>query len=111
MAVLPDSTADKNYALLLGSLAVAVLLAVTAVVMLGPLLVDMASALGTTVPVAGQLVTTAAAVWAITALVAGPVSDAYGRKPVLLLGTCFVASGALGVGLAPSFAVAMAFSV
>jgi len=109
--VSPDSIAGKNYALLLGSLAFAVLLAVTAVAMLGPLLVDMASALGTSVPVAGQLVTTAAAVWAITALVAGPVSDAYGRKPVLLLGTCFVATGALGMGLAPSFAVAVAFSV
>ena len=107
----PDSTAEKSYSLLLGSLAFAVLLAVTAVAMLGPLLVDMASALGISVPVAGQLVTTAAAVWAITALVAGPVSDAYGRKPLLLLGTCLVATGALGMGLAPSFAVAMAFSV
>ncbi|NKB56028.1 MAG: MFS transporter [Alphaproteobacteria bacterium] len=92
-------------------MAFAVLLAVTAVAMLGPLLVDMASAMDTTVPVAGQLVTTAAAAWAVTALMVGPFSDAYGRKPVLLLGTCFLAAGSLGMGLAPSFAVATGFSV
>ena len=111
MSVSPDSTAIRGYPLLLGVMALAVLLTVTAVAMLGPLLVNMSSALGTTVPVAGQLVTTAAGVWAVTALVAGPFSDAYGRKPVLLLGTCFLAAGALGMGLAPSFAVAMGFSV
>jgi predicted MFS family arabinose efflux permease len=105
------SISQNGHTLLLGCMALAVLLAVTAVAMLGPLLVDMASALGTTVPVAGQLVTTAAAAWAVTALMVGPFSDAYGRKPVLLLGTCFLAAGSLGMGLAPSFAVATAFSI
>ena len=102
---------QKGYSLLLGCMAFAVLLAVTAVAMLGPLLVDLASALGTTVPVAGQLVSIAAASWAVTALVVGPFSDTYGRKPVLLLGACFLAAGCLGMGLAPSFAVAMGFSI
>ena len=87
-------------------MALAVFLAVTAVAMLGPLLVDMAGALGVTVPVAGQLATAAAATWAVTALVAGPLSDAYGRKPVLLFGLCLLAAGALGMGLAPTFAAA-----
>ena len=111
MPVSPDAAAKTAYPLLLGSLALAVFLTVTAVAMLGPLLVDMASALGTTVPMAGQLVTAAAAVWAVTALVAGPVSDAYGRKPVLLLGLCFLAAGSLGMGLAPTYAAAMGFSL
>ena len=111
MPVSPDVAAKTAYPLLLGSLALAVFLTVTAVAMLGPLLVDMASALGTTVPMAGQLVTAAAAVWAAAALVAGPVSDAYGRKPVLLLGLCFLAAGSLGMGLAPTYAAAMGFSL
>ena len=102
---------EKVYSLLLACMAIAVLLAVTAVAMLGPLLVDMATALGITVPVAGQLVTTAAAAWAVTALMVGPFSDSYGRKPVLLLGTSFLAAGSLGMGLAPGFAVATGFSV
>lgn len=105
------SISEKGYTLLLGCMAFAVLLAVTAIAMLGPLLVDMAAALGTTVPVAGQLVTTGASAWAVTALTVGPFSDTYGRKPVLLMGTCCLAAGSLGMGLAPSFAVATGFSV
>ena len=106
-----DSADDRAYPLLMGSMALAVFLVVTAVAMLGPLLVDMAGALGVTVPLAGQLVTAAAAVWGATALVAGPVSDAYGRKPVLLAGLCFLAAGSLGIGLAPTFAAAAGFSL
>ena len=106
-----ESITRKNYPLLLGTMSFAIFLTVTAVAMPGPLLVDLSSALGTTVPVAGQLVTIAAATWAVTAVMVGPFSDAYGRKPMLLLGTCLVASGSLGIGLAPSFAVATGFSV
>ncbi|MDE0408021.1 MAG: MFS transporter [Alphaproteobacteria bacterium] len=111
MPVSPGAVTERAYPLLLGSLAVAVFLAVTAVAMLGPLLVDMAAALGTTVPVAAQVVTAASAVWAATALAAGPFSDAYGRKPVIVLGLCSLAAGALGVGLAPTFAAAVGFSL
>lgn len=111
MPVSRGADTERAYPLLLGCMAFAVFLAVTAVAMLGPLLVDMASALGASVPTAGQLVSTAAATWAATALVAGPVSDAYGRKPVLLLGICFLAAGSLGMGLAPTFAVAVGSSL
>jgi predicted MFS family arabinose efflux permease len=97
--------------LLLLTMFFAVFLTVTAVALPGPLLVDMSAALGITVPVVGQLITVAAATWAVTAVVVGPFSDVYGRKPVLLLGTCLLASGSLGIGLAPSFAVATVFSV
>ncbi len=111
MPVSPGAVTEKACPFLLGSLAFAVFLAVTAVAMLGPLLVDMAGALGVSVPEAGQLVTAAAAVWAATALVAGPFSDAYGRKPVIVLGLCFLAAGSLGMGLAPTFAAAVGFSL
>lgn len=97
--------------LLLSSMAFAVFLAVTAVAMMGPLLVDMAATFDTSVPVAGQLVTTAAAAWATTALIAGAFSDTYGRKPVLLLGTSCLAAGTLGIAMAPGFALAAGFSV
>ena len=100
-----------DYRILLVGMAFAAFLVMTAVAMMGPLLVDMADALTVSVPVAAQLVTTAAAAWAATALFVGPFSDAYGRKPVLLLGNCCVAVGSLGLELAPSFAVAAGFSI
>ena len=46
-----------GYRLLQGSMAFAVFLAITAVAMLGPLLVDMADALSVSIPVAEQVVT------------------------------------------------------
>ncbi|MDP6100510.1 MAG: MFS transporter, partial [Dehalococcoidia bacterium] len=92
-------------------MAFAIFAVVTSLTMVGPLLVDMSAALATTVPLVGQLVTIAAATWALTALVAGPFSDTYGRKPVLVVGTCFVAIASLGTGLAPSLPVAAGFRV
>jgi predicted MFS family arabinose efflux permease len=74
-------------------MAFAFFLAITGRAMMGPLLVDIADQLTVSVPMAAQLVTIAAAAWAATALLVGPFSDAYGRKPILLLGTCCVASG------------------
>jgi predicted MFS family arabinose efflux permease len=106
-----DSFNEVGHRLLLGSMAFAVFLAITANAMLGPLLVDMAEALSVSVPVAVQLVTTAAAAWAVMALVAGPFSDAYGRKPVLILGTCCLAAGSLGMAMVRSFAVVAGFSI
>lgn len=101
---------DDRRLLLLGTLAFAVFLAITAVAMLGPLLVETSEALGVTVAAAGQLVTAAAGAWAVTALAVGPFSDAYGRKPVLLLGVCLLATGGFGLGLAADFSAAIGFS-
>jgi predicted MFS family arabinose efflux permease len=84
---------------------------ITTVAMMGPLLVDLADAMTVSVPVAAQLVTTAAAAWALTALLVGSFSDAYGRIPILLLGTCCAAADSLGFGLSPSFALATCFSI
>ncbi|MDD9904402.1 MAG: MFS transporter [Rhodospirillaceae bacterium] len=89
----------------------AVLLAVTGVAAFGPLLVDMVADLNLTVPVAGQLVTTAAATWAATALLVGPFSDTYGRKPILLAGTSFLTLGSLGLAFSPGFVEAVACCV
>lgn len=108
LSLVPASKVHSR--LLLVGMSLAVFLTVTAVAMLGPLLVDMSSALGTTVPVTGQLVTIAGAIWFLSAIVAGPYSDAYGRKPVLLLGTSLLAIGTLGIGLTPNYIAAAGFS-
>jgi predicted MFS family arabinose efflux permease len=111
MRVTKGPPLPRKFPLLLGCMCITVVLAVTAIAMLGPLLVALAAALDTSVPVAGQLVTTASVTWAATALLVGPFSDAYGRKPILLLGTGFLATGSLGMGLAPGYAVAVLCSV
>ena len=111
MPVQQDFPEQHGSRLLLVSMAFAIFGVVTSLVMVGPLLVDMSSALNTTVPLVGQLVTIAAATWALTALVVGPFSDTYGRKPVLLVGTCLVAIASIGTGLAPSLPVAAGFRV
>jgi predicted MFS family arabinose efflux permease len=58
----------------------------TGVLMLGPLLLDLAAEFHTSVAVVGQLVTAGGLVWAGLAPVVGALSDRYGRKPLLLLG-------------------------
>lgn len=106
-----DSFTGARSWVLLGSMAFTVFLIVTVVAAFGPLLVDLSLSLGTSVPVAGQLVSTAAGTWAVTALLAGPFSDAYGRKPVIVLGVCLLALGSLGISQAPGFAAAAASCV
>ena len=89
----PDSVAPAGIRFLISGLALSVFLTVTTIAMLGPLLVDMSQDMGAAVPLMAQLVAVASGMWAITALLAGPCSDAYGRKPVLLLGLCLLAAG------------------
>jgi len=67
-------------ALLVTLLSAATFLARTAALMLGPLLVALASAFHTSVAAAGQLAAAINLSWAITALFVGPVSDTYGRR-------------------------------
>ena len=102
----PDSVAPAGIRFLISGLALSVFLTVTTIAMLGPLLVDMSQDMGVTVPLMAQLVAVASGMWAITALLAGPCSDAYGRKPVLLLGLCLLAGGSLGIAFATSFGLA-----
>ena len=78
-------------------------------VMIGPLLVDMARDLKVSVAVAGQLIAFMAVPWLIVAVLSGPISDAYGRKPVLLVGLGMGILGAVGAALAWNFAAAAFF--
>ena len=85
---------------LLVLLCVAVFLVNLAVLMLGPLLVALAHAFQTSVAIVGQLAAATAITWGITAPLAGPVSDVYGRRRILLIGLLLMALGTLGGVLA-----------
>jgi predicted MFS family arabinose efflux permease len=85
---------------LVALLAAAVFLVRTAALMLGPLLVALAVAFHTSVAAAGQLAAAINLSWAFTALVAGPVSDTYGRRRIGLTGLLIMAVGILGSILA-----------
>ena len=71
--------------------------------MLGPLLVILANEFGTSIAMAGQLAAATFVAWGITAPLVGPISDTYGRKPVLLIGVLLMALGVLGSGAAWSY--------
>jgi len=84
-------------------LSAAVFLTLVSVLMLGPLLVALAHEFQTSVAIVGQLIAATAITWGITAPLAGPVSDAYGQRRMLLTGLLLMAVGILdptqGTGL------------
>ena len=83
-------------------LCIAVFLPSVVVLMLGPLLVALAHEFQTSVALVGQLASATAITWGITAPLAGPVSDAYGRRPMLLTGLLLMA---VGLRLCPGVAL------
>ena len=76
--------------------------------MLGPLLVALANDFGTSIAVSGQLAAATFVTLGITAPLVGPISDTYGRRPVLLIGVLLMALGVLGSGAAWSYGSLMA---
>jgi predicted MFS family arabinose efflux permease len=73
--------------------------------MLGPLLVELATVFHTSVAVTGQLTAATAITWALTAFLAGPVSDTYGRRRMLLTGLMLMALGTLSSAFAWNYGV------
>lgn len=90
-------------------LSAAVSLTLVSVLMLGPLLVALAREFQTSVALVGQLVAATAITWGITAPLAGPVSDAYGQRRMLLTGLLLMALGILGAVLAWNYGSLLAF--
>src|SRR5215471_2127579 len=90
-------------------LCTAVSLTPVVVLMLGPLLVALAHEFQTSVAIVGQLAAATAITWGITALLAGPVSDAYGRRRILLIGLLLMALGTLGSVLAWNYSALLTF--
>ena len=64
-------------------LAATIFLTMTVAMMLGPLLVELSRAFHTTVALTGQLTAATAITWALTAWLAGPLSDMYGRRRIM----------------------------
>ena len=106
-----EPTRPVNTPLFLITIGGTVFAVLTALSMLGPLLIAMSHDWHTTVPAVAQLVTSAAVAWAATAIVVGPFSDAYGRKPILLVGTLLVSLASIGTALAPNLPSAAVFRI
>src|SRR5476649_1061846 len=49
--------------------------------------------------------------FAFTPLLGGPISDRFGRRPVLLAGLTIFAASALGCAFAPNFAILLALRI
>lgn len=86
-------------------LAAAIFLAMTVGLMVGPLVVALATAFHTSVAVTGQLTTATALTWGLTACLAGPVSDTYGRRRMLLTGLLVMGLGTLSAAVAWNYGV------
>ena len=76
--------------------------AMNAILMVPALLVEIASGLDVSVPVAGQLATATFAAWALSVATVGPLSDSFGRRPVALAGLVLLAGSVLGSAFAPN---------
>jgi len=90
------------------SFAAVAFMARTVMLMPGPLLVILANDFGTSIAMAGQLAAATFVAWGITSPLVGPISDTYGRKPVLLIGILITAIGVLGSGAAWSYSSLLA---
>ena len=82
-------------------LAIAIVGAQNAVFMLPPLLVEIASDFEISVAVTGQLATATFAAWAVSLITAGPLSDSFGRRPVILVGMLLLVVSVLASAFAP----------
>ena len=82
-----------------------------AVFMLPPILVEIASGLEISVAAAGQLATATFAAWAVSLITAGPLSDSFGRRPVILGGLLMLVASVVASAFAPNIEVFLALRV
>ena len=92
-------------------LGVALFAAQTAVLVIPPLLVDIAAEFNISVAVAGQLGTATFAAWAVSVVSSGPLSDSFGRRPVALGGLLVLTVSVVGSAFAPNLATLLALRV
>ena len=81
------------------------------VFMLPPLLVEISSDLDISVAVAGQLATATFAAWAVSGITSGPLSDSFGRRPVILAGLTLLVVSVISSAFAPNLEVFLALRV
>ncbi|HEX2171009.1 MAG TPA: MFS transporter, partial [Dehalococcoidia bacterium] len=100
----PDSSGDgRRLPLVLGLLTVDVFVANTVAFMLAPLLVPIAAELAYDAHRRAQLAAMTSIPWAVAGFFAGPVSDRWGRRRLLLGGNALVGLGTVLSGLASSY--------
>lgn len=96
---------------LLAPLAAAAFAGAWNITFLAPVLPNVANDTGVSVAVAGQLVTASAVVTLIFLVLAGPLSDRYGRRLMLALGLGAMGLAALGSSFTESYPVLLALRV
>ena len=82
-----------------------------ALLVIPPLLVDLADEFSVSVAVAGQLGTATFAAWAVAAAMVGPLSDSFGRRPVALGGLSLLTVGLIASAFAPNMETLLALRV
>ena len=92
-------------------LALTVFAAVSATLIVPPLLVEIATDLEISFAVAGQLATANFAGWAVTVVAGGPLSDSIGRRPVALVGLAVLSISVLACAFAPNLEILLALRV
>ena len=107
----PASAKEINKGWFFTVLALAVFAALSAVFIVPPLLEDIASDLEISVAVAGQLATATAAAWGVSLLLVGPLSDSFGRRPVVLAGLLVLAVSVTASAFAPNIETLLALRV
>lgn len=98
----PASRREVNKAWFMAVLALTVLATISAILIVPPLLVEIATDLEISVAVAGQLATATFAAWAVTGVSAGPLSDSFGRRPVAMVCLAVLAVSILACAIAPN---------
>ena len=92
-------------------LALTVLATISAILIVPPLLVEIATDLEISVAVAGQLATATFAAWAVTGVSAGPLSDSFGRRPVAMVCLAILSVSMLACAVAPNLETLLALRV
>ena len=105
---LTPTTGGGRVTLALTILAVNLLSHQTTTLILGPLLVPIAAEFETTVGAVGLLAAVTSVPWAVDELVGGPLSDRWGRKPMLLGGNLITGLGTVLAGFTGSYGALLA---
>ena len=109
MAHAAEGTVNKAW--FLSVLLFAMFAAMTFVLVIPPLLVDIAADFDISVALAGQLGTATFAAWAVSVVFVGPLSDSVGRRPVALAGLLTLTLSVVGSSFAPNLATLLALRV
>ena len=109
MAHAAEGTVNKAW--FLSVLLFAMFAAMTFVLVIPPLLVDIAADFDISVALAGQLGTATFAAWAVSVVLVGPLSDSVGRRPVALEGLLALTLSVVGSAFAPNLATLLALRV